>query len=53
MWMETHYEPFFTWLGGHPEQIGRFSRAMANLTDACWHASSRRRPRERGSSRSS
>ena len=25
--------PFFAWLGGHPEHAGRFSRAMANLTD--------------------
>jgi hypothetical protein len=25
-------EPFFSWLGGHPEQVERFSRAMANLT---------------------
>ena len=29
----TYYgKPFFSWLGGHPEQIGRFSRAMANVT---------------------
>lgn len=28
-----HYgRPFFEWLAGQPEQIGRFSRAMANLT---------------------
>jgi hypothetical protein len=26
-------EPFFSWLGGHPDQVQRFSRAMANLTD--------------------
>jgi hypothetical protein len=25
-------QPFFGWLGGHPDQINRFSRAMANLT---------------------
>jgi O-methyltransferase domain/Dimerisation domain len=30
---EFYGQPFFAWLGGHPEQIGRFSRAMANLTD--------------------
>ena len=30
----TYYgQPFFDWLGGHPEQVERFSRAMANLTD--------------------
>jgi hypothetical protein len=30
----TYYEqPFFSWLGGQPEQVDRFSRAMANLTD--------------------
>jgi hypothetical protein len=30
----THYgEPFFSWLGDQPEQVDRFSRAMANLTD--------------------
>lgn len=29
-----HYgQPFFSWLGGQPEQVDRFSRAMANLTD--------------------
>jgi hypothetical protein len=26
-------QPFFAWLGGHPEHVQRFSRAMANLTD--------------------
>jgi Dimerisation domain/O-methyltransferase domain len=31
---EVHYGmPFFGWLAGHPEQITRFSGAMANLTD--------------------
>jgi hypothetical protein len=30
----THYgAPFFEWLSGQPEQVHRFSRAMANLTD--------------------
>jgi len=29
-----HYgQPFFTWLADQPEQVDRFSRAMANLTD--------------------
>ena len=29
-----HYgRPFFTWLAEQPEQVDRFSRAMANLTD--------------------
>ncbi len=29
-----HYgQPFFSWLAAQPEQIDRFSRAMANLTD--------------------
>ena len=29
-----HYgQPFFPWLSAQPEQIGGFSRAMANLTD--------------------
>lgn len=29
-----HYgEPFFSWLSGQPEQVDRFSRAMANLTN--------------------
>lgn len=29
-----HYgRPFFAWLADHPEQVGRFSRAMANLTN--------------------
>jgi hypothetical protein len=29
-----HYgQPFFTWLAEEPEQVDRFSRAMANLTD--------------------
>jgi hypothetical protein len=29
-----HYgQPFFGWLAGQPEQVDRFSRAMANLTD--------------------
>lgn len=29
-----HYErPFFSWLGDQPEQVDRFSRAMANLTN--------------------
>ena len=29
-----HYgEPFFSWLADQPEQVDRFSRAMANLTD--------------------
>jgi hypothetical protein len=26
-------EPFFHWLGGHPEQVRRFTGAMANLTE--------------------
>ena len=26
-------EPFFSWLSNQPEQVDRFSRAMANLTD--------------------
>ena len=26
-------EPFFSWLAGQPDQVSRFSRAMANLTD--------------------
>jgi hypothetical protein len=26
-------KPFFSWLGGHPEQVDRFTRSMANLTD--------------------
>ncbi len=25
--------PFFEWLGGHPDQVERFTGAMANLTD--------------------
>jgi O-methyltransferase domain/Dimerisation domain len=29
---EFYGEPFFSWLGGQPEQVERFSRAMANLT---------------------
>ena len=30
----AHYgQPFFSWLAGQPEQVDRFSRAMANLTD--------------------
>lgn len=31
----THHfgEPYFSWLATQPEQIDRFSRAMANLTD--------------------
>jgi hypothetical protein len=29
-----HYgQPFFSWLADQPEQVDRFSRAMANLTD--------------------
>jgi hypothetical protein len=29
-----HYgQPFFGWLAGQPDQVHRFSRAMANLTD--------------------
>jgi hypothetical protein len=31
---ELHYgQPFFDWLGDHPDQVARFSGAMANLTD--------------------
>jgi hypothetical protein len=31
---ETYYEmPFFGWLASHPDQVARFSGAMANLTD--------------------
>ena len=30
---EFYGQPFFTWLSGQPEQVARFSRAMANLTD--------------------
>lgn len=31
---EAYYgEPFFHWLSRHPEQVTRFTRAMANLTD--------------------
>jgi O-methyltransferase domain/Dimerisation domain len=30
---EHYRQPFFAWLADQPEQIGRFSRAMANLTD--------------------
>jgi hypothetical protein len=31
---ELHYgEPFFAWLGERPEQVARFSGAMANLTN--------------------
>jgi hypothetical protein len=31
---ELHYgAPFFEWISGQPEQINRFTRAMANLTD--------------------
>ena len=26
-------QPFFAWLGSHPEHVQRFRRAMANLTD--------------------
>ncbi len=30
----THYgQPFFAWLADDPDQVDRFSRAMANLTD--------------------
>ncbi len=30
----VHYgQPFFSWLADQPEQVDRFSRAMANLTD--------------------
>ena len=29
---EFYGEPFFSWLGGHPAHVQRFSRAMANLT---------------------
>lgn len=30
----TYYgQPFFSWLAGQPDQVDRFSRAMANLTD--------------------
>jgi hypothetical protein len=35
---ETHYgQPFFTWLGDHPEQVARFTGAMANLTTGIKH----------------
>jgi hypothetical protein len=27
----VHGEPFFAWLAAHPEKVGRFTRAMANL----------------------
>jgi hypothetical protein len=31
---ETYYgQPFFTWLAGQPEQVSRFTGAMANLTN--------------------
>lgn len=30
---EYYGESFFSWLSKQPEQVGRFSRAMANLTD--------------------
>jgi hypothetical protein len=30
---EFYGQPFFTWLGDHPQHVARFSRAMANLTD--------------------
>jgi hypothetical protein len=30
---EFYGQPFFTWLSGQPEQVARFSHAMANLTD--------------------
>jgi hypothetical protein len=30
---EFYGEPFFDWLGGHPDQVQRFTGAMANLTD--------------------
>jgi hypothetical protein len=31
---ELHYgTPFFQWISGEPEQVNRFTRAMANLTD--------------------
>jgi hypothetical protein len=30
---EYYDQPFFSWLSGQPEQVDRFSRAMANLTD--------------------
>jgi hypothetical protein len=30
---EFYGQPFFGWLSGQPEQVARFSRAMANLTD--------------------
>ncbi len=30
---EYYQQPFFSWLSSQPEQIDRFSRAMANLTD--------------------
>jgi hypothetical protein len=31
---ELHYgAPFFEWIAGEPEQVNRFTRAMANLTD--------------------
>jgi hypothetical protein len=31
---QHHYgQPFWAWLSQHPEQVARFSRAMANLTD--------------------
>ena len=31
---ELHYgAPFFQWLSGEPEQVNRFTRAMANLTE--------------------
>lgn len=30
---ERYGQPFFSWLADQPEQVDRFSRAMANLTD--------------------
>ncbi len=30
---EYYQQPFFSWLSTQPEQVDRFSRAMANLTD--------------------
>jgi hypothetical protein len=30
---EFYGTPFFDWLGGHPDQVERFTGAMANLTD--------------------
>lgn len=36
---EEHYgQPFFAWLRGQPEQVARFTGAMANLTHGIKHA---------------